>query len=208
MRELDINSWKRKEHFEFFSKFDDPFFGVVLEVDCTLALKFVKENNYSFFAFYLHKALMAANQTEEFRYRIENGKVLIYDKVNASPTIGREDDTFGFSFIPYNSKFEVFSKNLKAEISKVQSISGLNFTDDGYRNDVIHFSTFPWSNFTGLTQARNFNCDASVPNIVFGKVFDRLDRKIMSVSIDLHHGLADGLHAAKFIELFQKLLNT
>ncbi len=75
------------------------------------------------------------------------------------------------------------------------------------RGSSFHFSTFPWNTFIGLLHARNFNNDDSVPKIVFGKVFDCGDRKFMAVSIEMHHGLADGFHAAKFIELFQKLMN-
>ena len=35
---IDIDNWKRKEHFLFFSKFEEPFFGVTVKVDCTTAL--------------------------------------------------------------------------------------------------------------------------------------------------------------------------
>ena len=70
MKFLNINKWKRKEHFEFFSKYDDPFFGVVTEIDSTIAYNIVKEKKYSFFAYYLHKSLIAANDIEEFRHRI------------------------------------------------------------------------------------------------------------------------------------------
>ena len=30
---LNIESWNRKEHFRFFSAFDDPFFGITTNVD-------------------------------------------------------------------------------------------------------------------------------------------------------------------------------
>ena len=30
---IDIATWNRKEHFEHFSAFDDPFFGVTVNVD-------------------------------------------------------------------------------------------------------------------------------------------------------------------------------
>ena len=29
---IDIATWNRKEHFEHFSAFDDPFFGVTVDV--------------------------------------------------------------------------------------------------------------------------------------------------------------------------------
>ena len=33
---IDIATWNRREHYEHFSAFDDPFFGVTVNVDCTL----------------------------------------------------------------------------------------------------------------------------------------------------------------------------
>lgn len=46
---LDINSWPRKEHFHFFWKFEEPFFGAVVEIDCTKAYANAKELSSSFF---------------------------------------------------------------------------------------------------------------------------------------------------------------
>lgn len=36
---IDIATWNRKEHFEHFSAFDDPFFGVTVNVDCTVRIR-------------------------------------------------------------------------------------------------------------------------------------------------------------------------
>jgi len=49
--------WKRREHFEFFKNYDEPFFGITVNVDCTRAYKRAKRDNVSFFVFYLHRAL-------------------------------------------------------------------------------------------------------------------------------------------------------
>ena len=40
---IDIATWNRKEHFEHFSAFDDPFFGVTVNVDCTRAYREAKK---------------------------------------------------------------------------------------------------------------------------------------------------------------------
>ena len=50
MKILDQSSWKRKEHFDFFSKYEDPYFGIVSEIDCTKAYKLSKLRNQSFFS--------------------------------------------------------------------------------------------------------------------------------------------------------------
>lgn len=40
---IDIATWNRREHYEHFSAFDDPFFGVTVNVDCTRAYQEAKD---------------------------------------------------------------------------------------------------------------------------------------------------------------------
>ena len=207
MKIIDINTWKRKEHFNFFSQFDEPFFGIVSEVDCTKAFQFTENKDVSFFAYYLHKSLVAANNIDEFKYRIKDEKVVLFDKIDASPTIGREDGTFAFSFIKFNSDFNVFYKSLLKEMNKVKNSNGLRATNDSEILDVIHFSSIPWVKFTGLTHARNFKLVDSCPKITFGKTYYNNNKLLMPVSVNAHHGLVDGKHIGDYFELFQKLLN-
>ena len=51
---LNIESWNRKEHFRFFSAFDDPFFGITTNVDFTTIYLEAKHNSQSFFLYSLH----------------------------------------------------------------------------------------------------------------------------------------------------------
>lgn len=208
MKTLDIKNWNRKEHFDFFSTFDEPYFGIVSEVDCTIAYKCAKDNKFSFFAYYLHKSIIAANQIEEFKYRLINKDVVIYDQIHAASTIGRNDGTFAFSFVPFSSDFKQFNESLTKEIDEVQNSTGLRLNENGLRKDVVHFSSIPWHQFSGLTQPRNYNNLDSEPKIVFGKSFKKGNKLRMPISINVHHGLMDGLHVAKYLKLLQKLLNT
>ena len=45
---IDIATWNRREHYEHFSAFDDPFFGVTVNVDCTRAYQEAKDKGVSF----------------------------------------------------------------------------------------------------------------------------------------------------------------
>ena len=206
-KKLDIATWKRKEHFEFFSKFEEPFAGLVADVDITIAKRKAKEHGFSLFAYYLYQSITAINQIEEFRYRIKGEEVLIYDQIHTSATIGREDETFGFSFTEYQDSFEKFQQAFAVESKRVQGMSGLCFDDNALRQDVIHYSAIPWVSFKGLTHARNFNSEDSVPKLNFGKIYQEKDRFKMPVSVHTHHALLDGIHKGKYFELFQELLN-
>ncbi|WP_199138325.1 CatA-like O-acetyltransferase, partial [Pedobacter sp. ASV12] len=135
---LDLENWPRKDHFNFFNRFEEPFFGVVVEIDCTIAYDKCKKEGMGFFLYYLHQAMVAAHAVENFRLRIEDGQIYIYDQVNASAVINRPDGTFGFSYIDYAPDFEVFQAGAKKEITRVQNSTGL--VPAGSGDNVIHIS--------------------------------------------------------------------
>ena len=204
--ELDIASWNRKEHFEFFSSFEEPFFGVTVEMDCTQAYAKSKRDNISFFLYYLYLASKAVNSIEAFRYRIEGDRVYIYDKINASATISRVDNSFGFSHIIHDDNLQVFLNNAEKEIDRIRAGSGLMLEE--IRQNEVHYSALPWIKFSSLSHSRSFKKGDSCPKISFGKITTEDDRKMMPVSVHVHHALMDGYHLGLFIDKFQKLLNS
>ena len=203
---IDQASWNRREHFTFFSAFEEPFFGLVAPVDCTRALAEAKRLGVPFFLYYLHAALRAVNRVEALRYRIEDGQVYCYDRIHASATIGRPDHTFGFSFIEHQDELADFLPTANAEIAAVQASPGLRLSETTGRPDVIHFSAIPWVRFTGLTHARSFGHPDSCPKISVGQTYAEGATTLLPVSINVHHGLADGYHVGQFMAAFQALL--
>lgn len=201
---LDLDSWPRKAHFQFFKDFEEPFFGICTQVPCTAAYLKAKENGHSFFLSYLHKTLTAVNAVDEFRYRIEESAVAVFDTIHVSPTIGRPDGTFGFSYMTYYPDFAVFEGEAKKEIARVQAESGLEPGD--HKLDVIHFSAVPWIHFTGLSHARRFSIGDSIPKISYGKMLMENGQFAMPISIHAHHALMDARHVGIFLEHLQELL--
>ena len=202
---IDLDNWNRKEHFLFFSKFDEPFFGVTVKVDCTIAYQKAKEKGVSFFLYYLYRALKAANEVENFRYRIIENQPYDYATTNASPTINRPNGTFGFAYINYFENENKFYEYALQEIENVKKTSSLMPSISG--ENVIHFSAIPWIDFTSISHARNFSHPDSCPKISFGKMTENNGQKEMSVSIHVHHALMDGYHVGLFVEKFQSLLS-
>jgi chloramphenicol O-acetyltransferase type A len=202
---LDIESWNRRDQFRFFSQFEEPFFGVTVQVDCTEAYAVAKANGHSFFLYYLYQSLKAANQIEPFKYRIAEDNVYLYDRVNASPTINRPDGTFGFSYMDYHADFETFAETAKITMEEVRNSKGLVPAVSG--ENVIHYSSIPWINFTSLSHARSFSFKDSCPKISFGKMIEVNGRKQMPVSIHVHHALMDGFHVGQYIDRYQQLLS-
>jgi len=202
---IDLENWVQKDHFEFFSKFSDPFWGVTLNVDCTIAYQRVKDENKSFYLYYLHQSLRVVNQLDSFKLRIEDGLPVRYDRIDASATVDRTDGSFGFSLMGFTEDFNDFQQLAKDEIARVRAGHGLEIGVAG--QNVIHYSAVPWITFTSLSHASHSAFKDSIPKISFGKTFRQQGHLLMPVAIHAHHGLIDGFQAGQFVELFQRYLN-
>ena len=203
---LDLETWPRKEHFHFFRKFTEPFYGATVTVDCTRAYETAKAGNIPFFIYYLHQTLIAVNDTEPFRYRIDGDQVVIHDRIDASATIARENASFGFSLIKFYEDISLFATEAKAEIYRVQNTPGL-ITREFPNDNLIHFSSIPWLDFTSLSHARNYQIQDSCPKISFGKMtVDSHGKRSMPMSVHVHHALMDGYHLSVFVDRLKGLM--
>jgi len=205
MRELDIENWNRKEQFYFFNQFDDPYFAVTIDVEVTSAFKYAKKQQLSFFAVYLHACMKAINSVENFRYRIHGDKVIVHDIIHASPTILREDKTFGFSFIHYNEDLNQFYKNFETEKRRILTTTNLFPKQD--TDDCIYCSAMTWFKFSGHKEPLFGVKKESVPKLAFGKYIEKDAKLMMPVAIAVNHALVDGYHVGKFVEAYQNALN-
>ncbi|OCX51219.1 chloramphenicol acetyltransferase [Mucilaginibacter sp. PPCGB 2223] len=204
-QKLNIATWNRREHFNFFKTFDQPYYGVTVQLDCTRAYERCKLLGVSFYSYYLHKTLVAVHAIENFRYRIEGDEVYVCEQVDASSTILRDDHTFGFSHIKFKSDIHDFHREVDAEIVRIKNTSGLFTT--GPLPDVIYFSALPWVNFSSISEAFNKNPGDSCPKIAVGKLTETDGRKMLPFGIHVHHALVDGYHVGLFVDKLQTLLN-
>ena len=204
-QKLDLNTWNRKEHFLFFKQMEEPFYGITTTIDCTKAYAKAKELGVSFFSYYLHKTLSAVNAIENFRYRIIEDEVYVFDVIDASATVMREDTTFGFSYMPYTENPIDFAQIVQTEIERIQTTTGV-FTRE-YPENLIHFSALPWINFSSLSHARSFSWPDSCPKISYGKLLVENGKKTMPISVHVHLGLVDGYHVGLFLDALQQLMN-
>ena len=203
--EINLSTWKRREHFEVFKNFDEPLFGITVKVECSAAYKKAKNSGWPFSLYYLYLSMQAANEIEEFRYRIEDDKVYCYDSVGAGPTIFREDETYGCAYFPYNININSFMQQAIAETARVKAEEGLKFPYPD--ENILHYSTLPWADFTAVNHARILSRDKSIPKITFGKITRKDSNMWLPVDVHVNHALMDGFHVGKFIERFQELLN-
>ena len=204
MKTIDINTWKRKQHFIHFNALSDPYFAVTVPFNVTKAYQFSKENDVSFFGKYLHDCMKALNSIENFKYRIENDEIVVHDVIHASATLMRSDNTFGFSFIHYDDDLSVFIENIKEEKKRIEKTGDLYPPQNTI--DCIYCSAMPWVNFSGHKEPVSGQ-NESVPKFAFSKAGKQNGQLIMNVAISVNHALVDGYHVGLFSDAFQNNLN-
>jgi chloramphenicol O-acetyltransferase type A len=206
-RYLDIESWNRRRQFEFFKSFDNPFFNICTSVEVTSLLGLTRAAaDISFFIAYHFLSMKAANEIEPFRYRLRGDRILVHDYIHAGTTLLLADETFTFVYFDYEEDFEVFHARARAAVADARA--GASRLDErAGQDDLIHHSVVPWVTFTGISHARNWGREDSVPKIAFGKYRADGDRIMMPVSVEVHHALMDGLHVGRYFEKLESYLS-
>lgn len=202
---IDLDSWKRREHFLIYSQLSNPFWSICADVDVTrLWVQSREADSRSFSLAAIYLGLMAANETEALRLRIRASKVWLHDRVGISTTILRPDETFGFGIFPMADSFAEFERVALTQTAIASSNRSLENPPVG-QDDLIYHSTIPWIRFTAFSNAIGRG-DDSMPRLVFGRCTEELGRWLMPVSVEVHHALVDGLDVARFLERFEQHL--
>jgi chloramphenicol O-acetyltransferase type A len=204
---VDLEAWKRRDHYQLFRKYRQPFFSVTVDVDVTgVWNRCRKPSSASFFLVSLFLMLRAVNDVEAFRLRLRRRGVWRHDRVAVGPTIRRPDDTFGFArFEPADTLGE-FVKMSTTAMSKAITTRVLapQFGAGASRDDIIYHSVLPWFRFTAFTNALPGN--DSIPRIVFGRVTREGRRMKMPVAVEVHHALVDGADVGTFFDCYNREL--
>lgn len=200
-KKIDLVNWSRKNHFELFQTYDNPQFSVAADVDCTNLYNYTKQNKISFYLAYLFISNKITNEIDEFKLRIEDDDVFLYDMLHPSSTIAKKDETFGFAYFTTTERFQEFHRNSKMEIERINNTKELVLND---RINTIYYSVLPWVSFTSIQHPEVNSVKNSIPKIVFGKLNEINGKLKMPISITANHSLMDGIHFGKYFQRFEK----
>ena len=199
---LDLENWKRKSTYDFFQTFDVPFYNITANIDVSNLKKFCAKNQQSYFITALYLSQKTINQVENFRLRLANNQVRLYQTTQAGSTILLEDETFGFCYFPIENEMHEFIDKGKTAIANFKA--NPHFEARNGDLNMIYYSMIPWISFTSFQHARRHEDGDSVPRIVFGKYFKENGKWLMPISVEVHHALVDGLHVGQYFEILQK----
>lgn len=203
---LDLETWARRDLFEFFRGFDKPYFNISTRVDVTKLLALLRvRSGVSVSLAYHYFALRAANEIEPFRYRLRDGRVIVHDVVHGGTTVLLANESFTFAYFDYQGDFNKFASEAGRAVK--QARTGNDPFQPTGRDDTVYFTALPWVSFTSFSHARNWGQEDSVPRIAFGKFVREKDRTLLPISVEVHHALMDGLHVGRFLTRMEEALS-
>ena len=204
--ELDIDKWPRRTTYEFFKDYDDPFFNITANLDVSNVYRFCKQKGLAFSLATLYYSLVAANEIREFRIRLMGSRLVEFDRIHATQTILNDDETFSFAYFEMKDDVVEFNRSGKEAREKYKALK--TYDVESNRSDLIYYSVIPWVSFTSFKHASRLDKSQTVPRIVFGKLFEAGDRKLMPLSVEANHTIMDGFHVGKYFTRFQEIINS
>ncbi len=203
---INYDSWERKESFEFFRDFQNPYIMVTCNVNGLQAKKKAKKEGHSFFLHYLHAILFAANNIEELRLRVDaEGKIVEYDNIGViAPIKIAGQKGFTTMHFPYFADRNEFCQHAADMIRSAEDNSSFGSESGLQEFDVVLVSAIPDLPFTSLSCTQRHRGGNDYPLINVGMMQPGGQ---MPIALSVHHGFVDGEQMAAFYKLVQEQLD-
>ena len=197
---VEVKDFKRIDLFNYFNSKDNPFFCITTKIDITNLYNLGKKHGscYGTIGYYI---ALAMNEIEEFRYRYEDNKIYLYDKINPSYTQLLKNNSIGFFACPLKDTYEEFI----LEYKKINNdfING----DNAFQNpnqDVVWLSCTPWFNFTGVMA--DYDKSTVIPQVTWDKFMFEDGKCYVNMAIFAHHSFVDGYRVGLFINKLNEFI--
>lgn len=203
MKYIDLETYPRRSHFEYFKSLAYPYVGMTANVDVTNLVNYAKKRGSSTFLACLWAAARAANSVPELRQRMVDDKIVEFDHCDTAHTVAMPDKTFCNCRTDSRMGLDEFFISGKACQEEAMTHHGFVSTQED-ETDLIFVSCVPWVAFTQVIQPAPIPADCN-PRIVFGKYIHEGDKTLMPLHIQCNHALVDGRHIGEFYQAFEEI---
>lgn len=206
---IDFDSWDRKQYFYYFTKMLPTGYSLSVEVDITNTYSLIKKENRKFFPAYLYLISRLITEQQEFRIAKQDDQLGYYEVLHPSYACFHEDDkTMSNMWTEYNPDFEAFYRNYIEDQNQYAENHGILAKPYIPPDNSCMIGMLPWIRFTSYSPIP-YGSDNQhyFPVLQAGKFFERDNKKMMPLSIMVHHAVADGYHVGLFLKKFQTCMS-
>jgi chloramphenicol O-acetyltransferase type A len=206
MKEIDIDSWERRAHFNHFYHMDHPIYNICFDIDVTKAREYTRRENLSFYYTLIYLSVSSANMIDNFRYRVRDGKVILHDTLHPAFADLAEDSEL-FKMVTVKMEKDLASFVKKARETSETQIEYFPMDNQTVQDDLISFSMIPWIRFTSLVYMANLDRSDAIPRITCGKYYRSDNRILLPFNFQVNHLFIDGIHLARFKEILESKID-
>lgn len=203
MKYIDLETYPRRSHYEYFRSLAYPYVGLTANVEVTDLVAAAKKLGGAPFLACLYAAANAANAVPELRQRIVGERIVQFNHCDTAHTVAMPDKTFCNCRTDCRRSFADFLVYGKACQEEAKTHHGFVSTQDD-ETDLIFVSCVPWVAFTQVIQPAPIPADCN-PRIIFGRFIPEGDKIKMPLAIQCNHALVDGRHLGEFYQAFEEI---
>jgi len=195
----------RTSQFAFFDAYENPSVNITAEASCADFVSAAKARGLPPFAILLQGIGRTSLDIENFRWRALEGRLCEVSELKLSHTVLGSSQQLNFSTIPYLSDLGAFVEAYRADQAEAARTEELRLVSLEDR-DYLFVTCLPWLRFTAIEHPIASYADDSIPKVAIGR-FDHVeDRVTFPISVQVHHGLVDGLHIHQYIQRLEEVM--
>ena len=201
---FDLQNWAHREVYEMFTQRPMPHYLLAVNIDVTHLLDYKRSHGLSFYLSLIYLMTQALNEQQNFRLRIVNGQVVLYDRVQPNFTHKRADEE---QYHIYTGRFQGTLPEFVTTTSAIISQQTEFYAGDPPAPNLVYYSCAPTLDCTCITNPAMSDPDDAIPRINWGRYTQREGRMLLNVSITVNHRFVDGHHVSLFVNRLQQLID-
>ncbi|MFB4158884.1 CatA-like O-acetyltransferase [Geomicrobium sp. JSM 1781026] len=205
---INMEQWHRKEYFNHYTK-QQTSFSMTVDVNVQTLRGAAKQYGFPFYPAFIYAVTKAINEQQAFRMTMQDGELGYWDTVEPIYTVFDERE-HSFSNIWTRRRARSFPSFHEAYVQDVYAHSkkGVMFPKTPIPENVFPLSMIPWVTYSSFQLHVGNAGNYLAPIVTAGRYEEREHQLFMPVSLHVHHGVADGYHAATFFTDLQHAANT
>lgn len=196
----------RARQLKLFKQFQRPMLSVTAPVRMTDPRDAARAAGAPVSALLVWALAASTLSIPQMRYRLSSGGVYELQKLTVSFTVRGGDEQLRFAYADFDADVAAFARSHRAAASKASGNPAIVPTKAS--RDHVFVSIAPWMSFLAVEQPYADRDAMSTPSMVLGRLARIAPGQVEApLAIQVHHGLVDGLHLARFFEAVPDIMD-
>ena len=202
MRFVPVTDYPRQAIFDFFRPYPNPFYSITFELDATALRNWCKENGYPVYLNLCYFLTRAAQEVDNFHYRMLDGELVRYDHLHIGMTVPSADGLWSFAHYEADPDPHAFNRLAATHAEDGRGESTLDTKD---HTNFLYCTAIPGVSFTAFVHATPADTTDGAPRVAFGKFIESDGRLKVPVGLTVNHIFIDGADLGTLAEAAEDL---